>query len=173
MSESGSAAPADSGTLEAAREWLRDQAARGDRCPCCRQFVKVYRRKLNSGMARALILFYQLDRRGKPGRWLHWRDANGSIARFCAEYSKLGYWGLLEPKPHAIGEKKSSGLWRITDAGRAFARNETQVFSHAKLYDSRLLALNGGAISIVDALGKRFNYAELMAERPSSSEPTS
>ena len=164
--------PLDSGTLGEARDWLRAHAAKGEGCPCCRQFVKVYRRKLNSGMARALILFYQLDRAGEPGRWLHWRDASGSIAAFCAEYSKLAYWGLMEPKPHTPDDKKSSGLWRLTPAGRSFVRNESTVLSHARIYNSQLLGSDGGWISIVDALGKRFHYPELMEQRPISGEPS-
>ena len=49
----------DSDSLGTAREWLRSQAKDGARCPCCRQYVKVYRRKLNSSMSRALMIMYR------------------------------------------------------------------------------------------------------------------
>ena len=35
--------------------------------------------------------------------------------------------------------------------------------SHAELYDNRLLGFSDEQISIHDALGKRFNYTELMS----------
>ncbi len=153
-------------TLEEAKAELRKVAAKGGRCPCCNQFVKVYRRKLNSGMAKALIKFYLFECQGERGRWIHWREASGHIEQFCAEYSKLAYWGLLEPMPHIEGEKKSSGMWRVTEAGRDWVNVETRVPSHALIYDGKLIRLEGEGITIITVLSNKFDYFELMADSP-------
>ena len=42
-------------TIKEAKEHLRNNFEEGIDCPCCGQFVKLYKRKLNSGMAATLI----------------------------------------------------------------------------------------------------------------------
>lgn len=50
-------------TLEQAKQLLRDAVKIGEaiECPCCKQMVKIYKRKLNSGMAKALLLIYKIS----------------------------------------------------------------------------------------------------------------
>ena len=40
----------DGMTLGEARDWLRERIEDGEECPCCRQFAKVYRRRLYATM---------------------------------------------------------------------------------------------------------------------------
>jgi hypothetical protein len=150
----------DSATVTEARDWLREKSAKGDRCPCCRQFVKVYRRKLNAGMAYWLVRFYRLTG-GDDG----WYDVLRLLPRGAGDWSVLKHWGLIEK------HRDHQGYWKITSDGADFARNQITEPSHVILYDDRLLRFDGGETTIREALGKKFDYAELMGERPESGEP--
>jgi hypothetical protein len=149
----------DSVTLGEARSWLRDRAAKGERCPCCRQNVKVYRRKLNAGMAAWLIRFMLATRYGE---WRHFR----ATARGSGDWSILRFWGLIEKSEDEVG------VWRVTKLGRDFASRRVLVLSHAVIYDNQCLRLDGDPITVVNALGRKFDYQELMRERPYSNQPS-
>ena len=55
-----------------------------------------------------------------------------------------------------------AGWWRLTEQGSAFVQGLMKVQKYAKIYDSRLLKLDGELVTIRDVLGSRFNYDELM-----------
>jgi hypothetical protein len=144
----------DAATLGEAREWLRARVKEGERCPCCTQFAKIYRRNINSGMARALITQWRYARYD----YAH----TAGLARWTHEAAQLVWWGLLESE----GIKREDGgrtAWhRITPQGGLFVTNDIRVPKYAVVYDGRLMRLEGKNIGIMDALGKRFNYRELM-----------
>jgi hypothetical protein len=127
----------------------------GITCPTCDQYAKVYRRNINSGMARSLILLY----RQGPG-FVHVPTAIGARSR---EEGKLAYWGLAEEE-HVVREDGGrAGWWRITSLGVQFVLGRVSVQKYALVYNGRVLEHDGPPWTIRDALGKRFNYAELMA----------
>ena len=99
----------DSTSLGEARDWTREHAATGVPCPLCRQFVKVHRRKLNSSMCVSLIAFWRAGDRGRR-LWSRYSDSltQDGIGYHGADYSKLAYWDLLEPR------ENYSGYWRVT-----------------------------------------------------------
>jgi len=135
-------------TLGEARDVLRELVEEGYRCPCCTQFAKVYRRKVHSSMAVALISFYRKHRL----EWAEWEGRQSDEA-------KLRYWRLMEAQMAPHGE---SGLWRITSLGEAWVFNRMTVKKYARIYDGRCLNLTGEQVTIVDALGTKFNYRDLM-----------
>jgi hypothetical protein len=142
-------------TLSEAKSWLRSRLDEGDKCPCCTQFAKVYERKINSGMARALIHQY----RTVGQEVAH----TASLCRFTHEAAQLAWWGLLEQDEERRADGGRSGWWRVTDLGRDFALNRVTVPKYARVYDGRLLSLvRSEEVSIVDAVGTKFNYHELM-----------
>lgn len=149
----------DATTLGEIRAWLREHTVMpgGTRCPACGQHAQVYRRVLNSNMARLLIRAY----RSHGQEWFHGptalRDGTGDLA-------KLGHWGLVRESTEARADGGRAGWWQITDAGVAFIRTGATVPSHILLYDGVLLGRDGHPITIRDALGERFDLAELMAE---------
>ena len=154
--------PTDEMTLKEVRDWLRREAKVGARCPCCRQYVKVYRRKLNSSMSRALLVMYHYRGLG----WTHAdRVVRAASTRMGHDWIGVHYWGFIEAHPDRVGH------WRITPDGIEFARNRSTVLSHAVVYNQKRLRLEGKPVSIVTTLGKHFDYAELMAERPLAREP--
>lgn len=147
----------DSAPLGEAREWLREQVRDdGAKCPCCSQFAKVYRRKLNSGMARSLIRMYLVGGRG-------WVNITTDIPARSREEGKLPYWELAEP--HEI-----RGIWRVTELGERWVKDMAEVPRHAEVYDGRCLRLLGDPIRIREALGAKFDYDELM-RTPGTSAP--
>lgn len=143
----------DIDTLRAmAREPIR-------RCDCCGGHTKVYRRKLNSGMA--AIACWMAANRGRE-----WVSVN-EMPRYCAnsnEVSKLMHWELAEQKPNTNTGKRTSGVWRLTATGVLFAHDAMTVPSHAFLSSpgNVLLGFEDAHVGVREALGRHFNYAELM-----------
>jgi hypothetical protein len=146
-------------TLAEATQWLRERADDGERCPCCRQFVKVYRRTINSTMARVLVLAH----RTHGPAWFRLRDIENRIGRGgSSEAGKLRYWGLLEEETARRPDGGRSGWWRVTEKGAEFVAG-APVPKYARIYDGRLLGLlDGQHINIRDAFGTKFDFEELM-----------
>lgn len=134
-------------------------------CPCCDKHVKVYRRKFNSGMALMTIYLYRVFR-DHPNGWLKvGRYLIKKHGYWPGDHGKLVWWGLMESKPEPVdGGAKTSGLYRMTPKGCDFALNKITVPSHAIEYMSNVESFDGDQINIAAALGKHFDYYELMRE---------
>lgn len=163
-------------TLGEAREWLMQHRDDGAYCPCCGQFAKVYRRKLSSSMAYALVL---IDRffRETPHGWLHVPSyLTENVPAKCGatfrggDWAKLAYWGLLREQNrgdvHSIAGGPRAGYHRITDRGKLFVRGKIVVPKYVFVYDGEPMGFSEETTSIDDALGSRFDYQELMAASP-------
>jgi hypothetical protein len=149
--------------LSEARAELRAHLPEGVTCPCCDQYAKLYRRTITATMARSLIL---IDRwcRAHPSEWLHIPSYLTQLrANATNDAALLRHWGLIEGQG---GERedgsKRVGFYRVTELGHAFANRAAQVPCYALLYSQELLGLTGEPVGIEEALGTRFNYAELM-----------
>lgn len=157
-------------TLEHARADLQAKLNGGLTCPCCDQFAKVYKRKLNSCMAQALIHIYQFfEVVGKedPDAYVHVPAflvrTMGTASIAGGDVTKLRYWGLLEARPEARADGSArQGFYRITERGKAFVRNEVRVPSHVYLYNQECLRFSDELILITEALQEDFDYGELM-----------
>ena len=134
----------------------------GCHCPLCGQFVKVYKRKITSTMARQLLQFYKLTLRGK--QWIHTREAVFDGSSGAGDFAKLSYWGLIEARPHEPGNegKKTSGYWRITERGVQFCLGQMKVPLHAYVYNHKVLEFSPESTDITEALTEKFDYRELM-----------
>jgi len=135
-------------------------------CPCCDQFVKVYARPLNSIMARVLIALYHRDTAGPRGAYHHLQTVAASVSHHGGEGAKLVYWNLAEEERTRREDGGRAGQWAITDEGRAFVERHTTVPKYAIVYNGQLQRMEGPEVSIVDALGARFDYDELMHGGP-------
>lgn len=141
--------------LHQLRTWLLGKAEEGATCPLCHQHVKIYKRKLNSGMARSLILMY----RAGGLNYIHLPTTIGSRSR---EEGKLRYWGMVEEETTLRPDGGRAGYWRVTPVGELFIQGKMTVYSHARIYNGRCMGLVGEQVSIKDALGSKFSYDELM-----------
>lgn len=151
---------AENALATAKRETMAKAKEKGTSCPCCGQFVKVYRRTINSTMARQLITAHH-----KHGAaWFHTRDVVLMDSAGAGDFSKLECWGLILRESHVQGDdgKRTSGMWKITDKGRDFIAGKTLVPQYAFIYNGDLLELGGVDIHIQHALGKKFDYREIM-----------
>lgn len=132
----------------------------GITCPCCDQLAKRYKRPLYESMARSLI---QLVREWtRTGDWVHVVKVGGRL--ISGDFAKLRYWGLIVGKPKEEGEnKRTSGFWKPTELALRFLRGEVRLPSHVFIYDSDLEGVaTTETISIHEALGHPFSYAEIM-----------
>ncbi len=163
-------------TLDEAKKWLRARFGKGATCPCCNQFVKLYKRPFNKSMAYVLLLIARYYRRieVKQDEWLHVPSyiaevAVGNPRRAAAvrgDWAKLKFWGLIEEKPETrLDGSPRVGYWRLTPLGRQFVAREVKVPSHVYIYNGEPLQRSvENQITIDDALTTEFSYAEIMGE---------
>lgn len=164
-------------TLAFAQEWLAARMDAGVPCPCCTQFTKVYARTITATMAYALVCLYRHAASGGP-EWFHAPSYLSRVARLAdstargGDWAKLTAWGLIEESTERREDDcPHTGYYRVTEAGRAFVLGQITVPRWAIFYAGRVLRLDDRKrVSIQQALGKRFNYAELMATSPTSPE---
>ena len=154
-------------SVEEAQLRLHAQITRGKivTCPCCGQTVNIYKRALDSAMARLLIWIVQ-HHENDP-RWFDTHEfplIQGR--RGGGDFAKLRHWGfLLECEKEAEdADQRTSGLWRPTPAGTRFVAHPTTLApSHVYLLNNIKVGMADTDCTIIKALGKKFSYAELMA----------
>lgn len=148
-------------TLAQAREILHAEMNDGTKCPCCEQNVKVYRRALNASMARSLIWLVCFCKNAP--RWVNVpKDAPKWLQR-SRELPKLAYWGMIVSRPNTDDpSKRCSGEWAPTQRGYDFAHGEIAVPSHVGVYNGTVRYYSEKLTTIQAALGKAFDYHELM-----------
>ena len=145
-------------TIKEAKEHLAKNYKDGTACPCCNQYVRQYKRKLNSVMARCLI---KLSKMG-PG-YHHVKDVVKGISDTGTnDFSKLKHWNFIAEQINADTKKKNSGMWCITTSGQAFANYETVASEYVLLYNGKKQGTSESKTNIIKSLGKKFDYQELM-----------
>lgn len=153
----------DGMTLRDARDQLRELAYDGTDCPCCRQRVKVYRRKLTSVAARAVAALYEHHR-------FEYAHVGDLARRHLPDAAHQGgylvlaqHWGLIEEERHRRRDDGGrAGWWRVTALGALWLRGEEQVPMYAHVFDGRCLGLHGDLIAARDVLGEHFDFAQLV-----------
>lgn len=157
-------------TLLEAKQMVREGRETGVPCPCCEQFCKVYKRRLSSSMARALIEIVKVQEKSPGVKWLHvHKILTEQKLGGSNDFALLRHWELVEEKPvDAMRDTgRTSGMWRVKPLGIAFARGLVPATSHIFLYNNRLEGFSDSEITIQEALGKKFNYQELMYAKQS------
>ena len=124
-------------------------------------------------MALALLSFFRASENlpDHHSGWLHAEDTFKEDRRLPSsargDFAKLRHWGLVE---RAGGEREDgsprNGHYRMTERGRLFCMRRLRVRPAIYEYNGDVYPPPAGAdttpVSIVDALGKRFDYSELM-----------
>ena len=153
-------------TLAEYREQLMRDAMVGTHCKACDQPAKVYHNKFNSAMARNAIWLYPHFKK-HPDDWLEvGKYLVENHNRYDGVHSKLCVYELMEKNKteEPTTGAKYSGLYRMTEKGIAFVEERFRVPEYWTQYNGKVLHFDGDTIGIREALGKHFNYAELMAE---------
>jgi hypothetical protein len=151
-------------TLLEARSYVQEHRCEGVDCPCCFQFAKLYKRKLNSGMARSLIEIYHITRRSNGDGWIDLARMVNPRTILNREWSKLCFWGLLECRDSPPTPGRRHEKYRITADGVEFVLMRRRVRRRVCIYNNVVLGFEGEEIDIVEALGSKFDYRELMSE---------
>lgn len=152
------------GTIEEAKEYMRERLNEGVACPCCNQFVKMYKRKLNSSMAYALMIMYRFHKKKGSLRFVKMNEevAKLGIPSSNIEYPKLKYWDLVEEMENHDETKKCSGFWRLTKKGYDFIQEKITVPSHVYVYNKKRYGYSEKKVGIAKVFSKKFDYNELM-----------
>ena len=150
----------DSVKFGVVRHYFRDNVDEGVRCPCCGQFAKVYRRKLNRTMVKAL---HTLQKAGGYGFFVHAQSFLSSNA-FGGDVGKLRHWGLVEELQERRDDGGRAGYWKVTQRGLAFLAGIMWVPKYAHLYDGRLLRHSGDNVSIAQ-VAVEFRLDDLMNDK--------
>lgn len=157
-------------TLQQAKDFLRTNFKKGCKCPACGQTVKLYSRKINSGMALFLIGLYRLEIRhqesmpGMVGREFFsnkqvMNEMNLTVTSL--DYSVLKHFGFIEARVSEAG-KKDSGYWRLTQQGINFTQGNIDTAKHVFLYNNKAQGYSDEKTTIKQALGDKFDFDELM-----------
>jgi len=153
--------PEQTDTLTQARADLRSRLDDGVTCPCCDQYAKIYRRPLNANMSMFLCSLVKISRDRVAGGyppWVSWRR----IDHTSRDYSYARHWGLMVERPPDSTRARSSGFWKPTDKGIQFVMNQIRVPKRVHLYNNEVIGWDEETTCIVEAMGKNFDYAELM-----------
>lgn len=159
----------ETATIAEAKEMLRKNLTEGVECPCCKQFVKMYRRGITSSMAVGLIQLYKYDRK-HPGEHVHVATYLESIPgmrgipRLTGDFAKLEHWGLTEPLSQKRDDgSKRNGYHRITKLGRMFVEGSARVGKYVMIYNGKVYGNGDETVDIKQALKNHFDYSELMS----------
>ena len=150
-------------TIQQAKDFLAENFDEGEDCPCCGQMVKRYKYNLFATSAMALIDLYKLEK--ETGVFFHhiskFAEARKGRAR-ASHFAELRFWGLAHPMDKKTATENSSGMWRMTDLGRAFVERRTGVPKSVMVFNNKFQGLTGEIINIKQALGNKFDYEEVM-----------
>lgn len=153
-------------TLDEARIYLEDRKRDGVACPCCGQFVKLYRRTLTSSMVWALLIVNDYFARPGCDPWLHVEDylkaLPGLPAPIRGDFAKLRFWGFIEKAPGVRDDGSSrNGYYRITDAGQQFANGVTVAPAAVYIYNNEFYGYDDQTVHVNDKVAG-FNFTDLM-----------
>ena len=148
--------------LSDARKEVMAALDEGIICPCCDKYVRQYKRKFNSTMARSLMWLVQTHMNIDDD----WVNVPYIAPRWLVQTNQLPtvrWWGLIERHPNTDSATKHSGLWRPTQSGIDFAYKKSKIIASAITYNGNVTGFTGDEITIEDALGETFDYSEMMA----------
>lgn len=152
----------DDTPLGQVRSWLRLKAEKGEECPCCKQRVQVYKRKLNKTMVRTLVLLAVKQRKQTRPGYIHAPTVLKEHAGYAREVGKLAYWGFVVEGPSRTGDGRHAGMWQVTADGFAFLRGQLEVKRYVKVYNGKKIGKGEGSFMNIRDVAKEFDLIELL-----------
>jgi hypothetical protein len=148
--------------LKQARAFVEQNKEKGVTCPCCDQYARTYKRKINATMIRSLIWIIRRSQETDEG-WVDVpRDAPKWVTR-TNQHTTLKWWGMLERKSNDDSTKKHSGIWRPTPVGIQFVHGQRAVPEYVLHYNNTIVGWSDTQTDIREALQNKFDYQEMMA----------
>ena len=171
--------PIDVDTLLSSQLWVGVHLdTPGVICPSCGQVACRRRRYLHHSMAAALLVAVRYTRTVSNAHWFHLervlKDLRDLPPAVRGDAAKLKYWGLLEAEVDGVNEydptNPRSGYYRVTPNGLLFADRQIRVRESGWMYNGEFrLDHTSELISIDEALGRNFNYQELLSPNTGNS----
>jgi hypothetical protein len=153
----------DTTTLAEAKVWLGGACREKGiaECPVCSQAAKIWKYQIVASAASGLVSFAT-----KFGDGEYYHVEKCGLSGLGGNWGRLRFWGLLEQKPKSADdkEKKHSGYWKITERGLNFAMGRISVPRYILMYDEKFLGFEGMPVSIVECLGNKFDYQEILKQ---------
>ena len=151
-------------TIEEGRAFLETNKEAGSFCPCCDRLDKVYKRALNSRMARGLIWLYFASDKGAHDVALSTAPA---WLLQTNELATTRYWGFIVQAPKEEGDlsRRTSGVWNMHQRGILAVERKITFPRRVHTYRGEVIGWDEHEIYIDTAVGVRFNYPKLMSAR--------
>lgn len=144
-------------SIEEAQLHLATNANKGTKCPCCNQFVKLYKRKLNNSHANYLLEFARIAN-DDTTKSFHIKELiahSPIIAKtYSGEFARLRHYGLIEDQ--------KEGQWTLTKKALGFIEGKLAVPEYVKIYNNKVLGFSLEQVKISDIIKKSFDKQELL-----------
>lgn len=125
----------------------------GTTCKNCGHYIKVYKRKISSTIAKCLLhMLKEQSRNGDKHINIQEFFLNLKIER--ADLTKTRWWGLIS--------SSEEGYWRLTEKGKHFIKGKIKISKYVYEYSSRPIIFSGPLINITNCLGEKFDWNEMM-----------
>lgn len=155
--------------LDFSKSFLDDLIARGDmECPCCKRKARVSPLKVHSTLAEMLCKLYRASIRinGVADSYVHLTQFPASKTTSGRDFSIVHHWGIAEPMKASPDEnKRSSGMWRLTQKGVEFVNGRLAIPRNAFVFDNRVVDYSQENVTIHTALGDDFDWFELIGRK--------
>lgn len=148
-------------TLDHARAEFAARVADGTRCVLCGRHGKIYRRQVNSGQARKLIVAF----RRFGADWFSMPELVRDLGLPGRDEAALNYFGLIESSLGRRPDGGKLGLWRVTFKGRRYVERALAIPRYALVYNGEVLGFDGQERMIDAALGQAFDWDVLMGNK--------
>ncbi len=150
--------------MQTTMEFKREAVTTVKTCPCCGHQSRIYKRPLLANMSLTLLLLFknQVFDYVHVEKYLkeHGKERSG-------DFHKLVLWGLLQKKSEYRNDGcKYTGFYKITGRGLMFCENKLTVQKYALICNNEFLGFEGENVTILDTLGSKFNYNQLMGVEP-------
>jgi hypothetical protein len=150
-------------TVTEARNMLVSNLSKGVECPCCTQYVKLYRRAFTKSMAIGLKLLYDCQ---ATDEWGYIHLENYLKDQKCAssirgDMPKARFWGLIEGiNEKRDDESKRNGYYRLTKKGEDFIEGLICIPDAVFIFNNEIHSVSEKTTTFKDC-NKKFNYLDI------------
>jgi hypothetical protein len=154
-------------TLGEARAALRVAYIKGANCPCCKQFVKLYKRTISSSMAAGLCMVARAKTVGEP---FHLESFFRSVSPeydVGGDFAKVRFWDFIESIEGLKEDgNPDNGMYKLTESGRRFVYDKVETIKYVWIFANKVREYGKDQyVTIHDCLQRsnKFDYDKLMS----------
>lgn len=148
-------------TVERTKKYLEDNRKDGVECPACGVFYREYKWTFYSTAARGLIL---LNRLGGAEDYVFTGDLKQKYGfKGQGDCSRWRFFGLATEDRDRKSNTGRAGYWKLTPLGVDFINGRATIPKKVYVVHSKPTRSEGPHVTVQQALGKRFDYDELMS----------